>query len=70
MEDEKLIFDHTCHVLYSKVCKKQIQDEIVLHYSVDQQEAVWTQVQQQYVDFLKEMSTNHFSKDCCIYHFQ
>lgn len=32
MEDEKLKFDRTCHVLYSKACKKQIQDKIALHY--------------------------------------
>ena len=58
MEDEKLIFDHTCHVLYSKACKKQIQDKIALHYSEDQQQVVWTKVQQQYVDFLKDWRTD------------
>ncbi len=35
MKDEKLIFDRTCHVLYSKACKKQIQDKIALHYTED-----------------------------------
>lgn len=25
MNDEELKFDRTCHVLYSKSCKKQIQ---------------------------------------------
>ena len=58
MEDEKLIFDHTCHVLYSKVCKEQIQDKIALHYPAEQWEAIWTQVQKQYVDFLKDWRTD------------
>ena len=58
MEDEKLIFDHTCHVLYSKACKEQIQDKIALHYPAEQWEAIWTQVQKQYVDFLKDWRTD------------
>ena len=58
MKDEKLIFDRTCHVLYSKACKKQIQDKIALHYPTDQREAVWTQVQLQFVDFLKDWRTD------------
>ena len=24
MKDKKLLFDHKCHVLYSKSCKKEI----------------------------------------------
>lgn len=58
MEDEKLTFDHTCHVLYSKACKEQIQAKIALHYPAEQREAVWTQVQKQYVDFLKDWRTD------------
>lgn len=58
MEDEKLTFDHTCHVLYSKACKEQIQAKIALHYPAEQREVIWTQVQKQYVDFLKDWCTD------------
>ena len=49
MKDRDLSFDRTCHVLYSKACKKQIQQKIALHYPPEQREAVWEQVQLQYV---------------------
>ena len=58
MEDEKLKFGRICHVLYSKACKKQIQDKIALHYQPAQRDEVWTQVQLQYVDFLKDWRTD------------
>ena len=58
MNDEELIFDRTCHVLYSKSCKKQIQDKIALHYQEEQREPVWTQIQKQYVEFLKDWRTD------------
>ena len=58
MEDEKLTFDHTCHVLYSKACKEQIQAKIALHYPAEQREVIWTQVQKQYMDFLKDWRTD------------
>lgn len=58
MEDEKLTFDHACHVLYSKACKEQIQAKIALHYPAEQREVIWTQVQKQYVDFLKDWRTD------------
>ena len=54
MKDEELKFDRTCHVLYSNPCKTQIQDKVSLHYPEEQREKIWTQVQQQYVDFLKD----------------
>ena len=54
MKDSKLNFDRTCHVLYTKPCKKQIRAKIALHYPLSQQEAVWERVQLQYVDFLKD----------------
>lgn len=58
MNDKELIFDRTCHVLYSKSCKKQIQDKIAVHYPVGQREQVWTQIQKQYVEFLKDWRTD------------
>ena len=32
MKDSELRLDRTCHVLYSKPCKAQIQEKIALHY--------------------------------------
>ena len=32
MKDSELKFDRTCHVLYSKPCKKLILAKIALHY--------------------------------------
>lgn len=53
MKDRDLSFDRTCHVLYSKPCKKQIRQKIALHYPPEQREAVWEQVQLQYVAVLR-----------------
>mgnify|MGYP004533708327 CR=1 FL=1 len=58
MKDSELQFDRTCHVLYTKPCKKQIQAKIALHYPSERREAVWTRVQRQYVDFLSDWRTD------------
>ena len=58
MRDKELQFDRTCHVLYSKPCKKQIQTKIALHYPAEEREAIWERVQQQYVDFLRNWRTD------------
>ena len=58
MQDEKLKFDRSCHVLYSKDCKMQIQDKIALHYPPEKRAEVWMQVQQKYVEFLQGWRTN------------
>ena len=58
MKDHELQFDRTCHVLYSKPCKAQIQAKIALHYPEAEREAVWERVQRQYVDFLKDWRTD------------
>ena len=58
MKDSQLKFDRTCHVLYSKPCKQQIQKKIALHYPADEQEAVWTCVQIQYENFLADWRTD------------
>ena len=31
MKDNELLFDHNCHVLYSRPCKKEIRVKIALH---------------------------------------
>ena len=58
MKDDALSFDRTCHVLYSKPCKKELQRRIALHYPPDQREAVWERVQQQYAAFLSDWRTD------------
>ena len=58
MKDEELQFDRTCHVLYSKPCKRQIRAKIALHYPAAEQEAVWEQVQWQYVTYLSDWRTD------------
>lgn len=52
MKDKDLPIDRTCHVLYSKRCKKIIQNRIALHYSKEERLPIWEKVQLQYVDFL------------------
>lgn len=54
MKDSELNIDLTCHVLYSKPCKAQIQSKIALHYPEGEQEAIWTRVQKQYAAFLSD----------------
>lgn len=58
MKDNELRFDRTCHVLYTKQCKREIQEKIALHYPVEQRGAVWERVQLQYVDYLKDWRTD------------
>ncbi len=58
MKDNELQFDRSCHVLYSKPCKKAILSKIALHYPAAEREAVWEQVQRQYVDFLSDWRTD------------
>ena len=57
MKDSRLQFDRSCHVLYSRPCKKQIQKKIALHYSGAEREAGWERVQQ-YADFLTGWRTD------------
>lgn len=58
MKDSELQFDRSCHVLYSKPCKKEIRAKIALHYPPAEQESVWEKVQRQYVDFLTGYRTD------------
>ena len=44
MKDSELQFDRTCHVLYSKPCKRQKKKKIALHYPEGESETVWEQV--------------------------
>ena len=58
MKDSALQFDRTCHVLYSKPCKKQILAKIALHYPEAGRDAMWERVQRQYVDYLSDWRTD------------
>ena len=58
MKDKKLLFDRSCHVLYSKPCKKEIRAKIALHYPEAERETVWEKVQRQYADFLADWRTD------------
>ena len=58
MKDKELQFDRTCHVLYSKPCKKEIRAKIALHYPEAEREAVWEKVQRQYVESLSDWRTD------------
>ncbi len=57
MDDKLLDVDLNCHVIYSDVCKRIIQEKIALHYP-DNKEAIWEKVQQQYVNYLKKWRTD------------
>ena len=54
MKDDELPFDRSCHVLYSKPCKKEIQSKIALHYPEAEREMIWKKVQRQYAAFLSD----------------
>ena len=54
MKDQALPIDRSCHVPYSRACKKQIQEKIALHYPPQEREAVWERVQTRYVEFLSD----------------
>ncbi len=41
MKDSELRLDRTCHVLYSKPCKAQIQAKIALYYPPEQRGTRW-----------------------------
>lgn len=58
MKDCEVAFDRTCHVLYTKSCKKEIRRKIALHYPPQEQEAVWERVQLQYAAFLSDWRTD------------
>lgn len=58
MNDNELHIDRTCHVLYSKPCKKEIQKRIALHYHAEKTEKVWEQVQRKYAEFLSDWRTD------------
>ena len=58
MNDNDLNFNRTCHVLYSKACKRQIRKKIALHYPAGECEGIWEKVQLQYVNFLSDWRTD------------
>ena len=58
MKDSELQIDRSCHVLYSKPCKKEILAKITLHYPEVEREVVWEQVQLRYAELLSKWRTD------------
>lgn len=58
MKDSEVGIDRSCHVLYSKACKKQIRAGIARHYPAGEREAVWDRVQRKYAEFLSDWRTD------------
>ena len=58
MKDKEVQIDRTCHVLYTKPCKKEIQKKIALHYPPEEREAAWERVQHKYAEFLSDWRTD------------
>lgn len=58
MKDSELQFDRSCHVLYTKPCKREMQAKIARHYPKSEREAVWTRVQKQYEAYLSDWRTD------------
>ena len=58
MKDGELQIDRSCHVLYSKPCKKEILAKITLHYPEVEREVVWEQVQLRYAELLSKWRTD------------
>ena len=58
MKDKEVKIDRTCHVLYSKPCKTEIQKKIAEHYPICEREKVWEQVQLKYAEYLSDWRTD------------
>lgn len=58
VKERDLQFDRTCHVCYTKPCKREIGEKIARHYPAKDREAVWEAVQRQYVAFLSDWRTD------------
>lgn len=58
MKDSELVFDRSCHVIYSKPCKAQILEKIARHYPESEREGVWENVQKKYARFLSDWRTD------------
>ena len=54
MEERKLKFDRKKHVCYSSLAKQIILEHILRHYSENEIDDIWENIQKQYVEFLKD----------------
>lgn len=66
MEDKELVLDREHHILYTKQCREEILNKISLHYSAEDVEKIFTKVQLQYVEFLKDYRTDLGGNYDCI----
>lgn len=58
MKDDELQFDRSCHVIYSKACKREILKKIALRCPEEEREPVWEKVQQRFADYLSDWRTD------------
>ena len=58
MKESELNFDRNCHVIYSKQLKNKIIKKIALHYPENEREEIFTKIQLQFVDFLRDYRTD------------
>lgn len=58
MKNKDLVFDRTCHVLYSKKVEKEVKKKIAEHYDKNEREEIWTNIQLKYVSYLKDWRTD------------
>ncbi len=58
MREKDLPINRDCHVVYTKACKKQMQQMLAKHYPPEEREAMWEKFQQKYVDCLKTWRTD------------
>ena len=58
MKDSEVQIDRTCHILYSKPCRREIRQKIALHYPIEKRDAVWEQVQLKFAKLLADWRTD------------
>ena len=48
MKDRELPVDRSCHVLYTRSCKKEIQKKLALHYPSEKRGELWEKIQRKW----------------------
>ncbi|WP_099468813.1 L-2-amino-thiazoline-4-carboxylic acid hydrolase [Konateibacter massiliensis] len=55
MDESLLAFDREKHICYSNLAKRVMLEHLSMHYPKSEVDYVWEKVQQQYVEFLKDV---------------
>ncbi len=58
MLEKDLPIDRTCHVVYTKACKKQMRQMLEKYYVPEEQEKMWEAFQMKFVECLKTWRTD------------